>query len=413
MTTLRVITNSERSRFACEREWAYRYLDGLSRDLEAAPLRTGGLWHDCQQYLYEGALWQGSNLDAHALTYRDVIAPWIEKQAERVSEAEPEIAERWNRETVEQAGLVTALLRGYLHVWGDSDRETFEVIAVEPQFARALTHPGTGVQIEDVVKVKDKLLRRPWFYGGGADRILRDKRTGLLWLLELKTTAARDLQRYLTKLDVDQQTRGYAWALRGVTTGDVPSMEVAGVIYDVVRKKVPTVPKVLKSGKISKDKRIDTTRDVYETAVVAAGQDPAEYADFTETLPGWESFFARTHLPFSETDLVDFHADAYATALLIKDAQERDYHPRQVAVCQGGAAPRGCTFSEICQPGCDTPQARAMSYRVQGIRHAELRGDLAEPYVAKTRNLTLGFDGSPGNHPKEEVSFFDEESDQW
>ena len=49
---LRVVSNSERSTFACQRKWSFRYLHGLTTDHSPTPLRMGSLWHLCLANLY-------------------------------------------------------------------------------------------------------------------------------------------------------------------------------------------------------------------------------------------------------------------------------------------------------------------------------------------------------------------------
>lgn len=90
-------------------------------------------------------------------------------------------------------------------------------------------------------------------YGFTMDKIAIDEH-GRLWIVEYKT--AKQIRLY--HFDTDEQITGYcwcAWRLYGV----VP----AGVIYQQFRKVIPTLPKILASGKVSTDIRQPTSAALY------------------------------------------------------------------------------------------------------------------------------------------------------
>jgi len=111
-----------------------------------------------------------------------------------------------------------------------------------------------------------------------------------IWVLDHKTSKDR-LDEEILILD-DQMTM-YLWAIQQIL-----GRPVEGCYYNVLRKKIPTVPKVLVSGKaLSQDKSIDTTYDVYLQAILDNGFNPAEYDKMLDLLANKKTgFFERVKI---------------------------------------------------------------------------------------------------------------------
>lgn len=90
-------------------------------------------------------------------------------------------------------------------------------------------------------------------YAGTVDGLVKDK-YGFYWILEHKTASRIDT----THLPLDEQVVRYIWAMQ-----EKLDIEIAGVIYNIMLKKIPTKPKELKSGGLSKAKNIKTTFETY------------------------------------------------------------------------------------------------------------------------------------------------------
>jgi len=117
--------------------------------------------------------------------------------------------------------------------------------------------------------------------------------SGELWLLENKWWKGWDTNA-LRALQMDEQCGMYLWGTTELIRRRTAPREVlaaadryglpVGVYYNVVRKKLPATPAILKDGSTSRDKRIDTTADVYRAALIERGQDPSDYAEVLELL---------------------------------------------------------------------------------------------------------------------------------
>lgn len=402
-TILRVLTNSESESFACERLWFFRYIEGLTSSLTPAPLRQGSLvGRGIEAWVRSGSRMTIEQIDEL------VLAPWAEARRHHFEVTGDETA--WTKDS-EILVESRAMLAGYLRHWA-SDADEWETLAVEAQVARWLVHPITGRPIVDWLvdgrrygADKPGRRRRRWAFGGKIDRLVRRRSDQRVWLMETKTTKETNLDSYVRKLHFDPQIRGYAWALANPTnaltdavlsrdtvredeaTGDIlRGYKVEGVIYDVLRKAVPVIPQPIKKGdRLPAASTLTTTRELYLQALLRHGFDPDSEKNATqlEALEGVR-FFQREAYPFTDVEIEDFGVSAAWRALTMIDAERRPFHPRQTRVCSFLGCPGN--FESICME--DGPMARR-SFMKQTIRHPELTGDLAEPWVGAERNADV------------------------
>ncbi len=166
----------------------------------------------------------------------------------------------------EQIDLGTGMLVHYM-TWAP-EHDDFEVIAVEDRFF--IEHFVLGQPLE-----------------GRGDMIIR--RGGRLWIMEHKTAAQHDTER----LVLEQQPGAYQMAMQ--TKYDEP---IVGTYYNFLRKKVPSVPKLLVNGTLSLNKQIDTTRARYLQEIQDQGlmrfmDDYVEFLDYLDAKQEEHPFFYR------------------------------------------------------------------------------------------------------------------------
>jgi len=152
---------------------------------------------------------------------------------------------------------------------------------------------------------------------------------GKLWLLENKWWKSWDRNR-LTALQMDEQSGMYLWgfleaARRGLLSpraqGAVERCGLpVGVYYNVVRKKLPTVPPQLKDGSTSRKKDIDTTAEVYLATLAERGQDPADYAEIVDLLQAkGNTFYYRERIYRNAAELAEIGRRIYEGTRLIAE----------------------------------------------------------------------------------------------
>lgn len=168
---------------------------------------------------------------------------------------------------------------------------------------------------------------------GRIDMIVQDW-DGSIWVLDHKTskdTVKRE------KLLIDDQMTVYLYAVQRILY-----QPVAGALYNVLRKKVPSVPQLLKDGKNLSRAKIDTTYEVYLDTILSFGFDPEEYADILSFYEGRESeFFTRVRIErnANEIELIGKYLVMEAIDML----NAPYIYPNPTWMCQSF-----CDFSELC-----------------------------------------------------------------
>ena len=94
---------------------------------------------------------------------------------------------------------------------------------------------------------------RKLLYGFTLDRVIEDE-YGQLWIVEYKTAKSFRVHHF----DIDDQITAYCWA-----AWRLYGKPVAGVVYQQHKKSLPSLPKILSTGKISTDARQSTTAGLY------------------------------------------------------------------------------------------------------------------------------------------------------
>ena len=415
----RLLTNSEIGSMACPRLHDLRYVRRLSPEQYGpSPAARGTLMHA----LIAQASENDEVIDA-------IVRPWLEERSHYIRKDEmgapaDDEAEESLEDLHAQASKTVGIYRRYADHWRRDEFERWETIASEVQVARVIRDEA-GKPITDMDVGDDgKKRKRIYLYGGAIDRVVRDRTTGAVWLLETKTTDETDLEGFAQKLSHDAQTRGYAWALAGLDPrySEIDSpIHVQGVIYDVIRNKLPSVPSVLvacadckhskkdhtpeggcdgskKCGctgwrasamsRAKSDTAHDTTWPVYRAAVEDAGLDPSEYNDIRLALQGAESrFFLRVPYPFTtdEIDRFGAYAEAWARTAIAGEKRTRAGHiaPPNPHVCLA-KSPRRCPggYETACLMG-EQDEMALTGFAPRGVRHVELRGVLAEVFATK------------------------------
>lgn len=168
--------------------------------------------------------------------------------------------------------------------------------------------------------------------------------SGQLWLWEDKAWKIVDRES-LRLLTIDEQCGMYLWGLRQlISRGEAPAAlkdavatygQPTGVIYNVLRKKTPTIPKQLKDGSTSRDKAIDTTEEVYRQTLAERSQDPAAYAEILEVLrEKGNPFFVRQAVLRNEAELDEIGERIWAASQLISQRHIFKAVDRTCAQCQ-------------------------------------------------------------------------------
>lgn len=170
-------------------------------------------------------------------------------------------------------------------VWVREDNEVIVDPEVDCEIVAKINDPGNSYLIvrmngeENTVKLYPETMK----YHGTCDRIVRDKK-GRWWILDYKTAKGADTN----KLDTDDQISRYLWAMELWF-----QRPIEGFIYLQLTKDVVQMPRRLKDGKLSVDKKQKTTsallRVELEKDYGAVAKAPKAMIDFLNTLTAQET----------------------------------------------------------------------------------------------------------------------------
>ena len=210
-------------------DWGSRFRRNLEPAVPYPPFYTGRLIHSALEHYYR----DGTPL-------LDTLTAELKGAATNL----------WPQEVLtfdEQEALMHNILLHY-DMWIALDKKMYsdanlEFISLEREFRVPLPTPSGR-------RAKGLML------GGRFDGIVRHKGTGEYWIWETKTT--RSIKELVSSLAHDEQCGVYMYA-----ASKALGVPVVGVLYNIIRKKAPTRPAVLKSGLLSKAVNVDTTAFFY------------------------------------------------------------------------------------------------------------------------------------------------------
>jgi RecB family exonuclease len=226
-------------------------------------LDFGTAMHKALEAYYQPTTWGNQGLMEH--NARQTFLNACKEVGMRVKLGALEFEERW--EELRTLGL--GMLDFYFAYAPNQDSFTPKFVEVEFEV------PIPGLQ--DTV------------YQGRIDLIVEDEYG--YWLIDHKTTAQLAQTEWLA---LDDQCSSYAWAIK-MKLG----LEVRGVIYNELRKKAPSKPRVLRDGTLSVAKNQDTTYETYLQAIREGGYSEKAYQPMLDYLKmNARQFVRRTKVIF-------------------------------------------------------------------------------------------------------------------
>ena len=277
----KIISNSKQKTFRrCEKQFEFKYPMGLKPKKRVEQLEKGSWMHELLQYHYDGHDWR----EAHEIRTRD-FNMLFDEEKEDIGDL-PTECER--------------LMTNYLVHWKKEDR-LFRV--VDTELDEVLTLPN-GIQIRVII-----------------DKIIED-RSGGLWVVDYKTGKNQLDPDWML---LDPQLGRYHWSAEYM--GYTP---LRGVIYDEIRTKAPTLPKLLASGKrLEQRKNLQCDVYTYYREIKRLGLDVGAHAKFLRHLKSQNSqWFRRTPLPKDPPLTKRLIQETIMTAREMKRAEELGQFPR-------------------------------------------------------------------------------------
>ena len=272
-------------------------------------------------------------------------------------------AEQAGRAEIPIVDVASAKAHGLFAAWVHAFRpvlESHDVLEVESEFTFPLLNPETHGTSQTFLEA------------GKIDGVLRCRRTGVVKVLEHKTTSDSidSDSNYWPRLVMDSQASKYILAL------NQRNEWVSTALYDVVRKpgmRLSNIPILDSEGnKIVEDaagNRIRTkdgkkwrqTGDSelgYVVKTRLEGFDELANRVYSEVSAYPQDYFAQKEIPRSDTDLVEYMNDAWSLSQQILWFRRKNLWPRNPSACTAFGT---CEFFDLC----------AGRATVDGIRFAE------------------------------------------
>lgn len=354
----------------CKEQFALRYVDGLVPARSARSPSFGSLFHLLIQswwmshprYVPPPTMTvNGVKVERLLLTPLGAVEMW---RNERIKAAEEHAEQVQAQLGIRDDGLVTSvkeqcadissacleLFRHFLKEVLEPEASAYEPLFVEEPFNVPLL-------------TRDQRRHPVWRYRGKYDLVLREVATGQTILRDYKTTV-RQPTDMASILELDTQPMGYVYAALYLATtprvgeeteADEPTWPEdapapVGFELEVIRKKVPREPPLLKSGRLSKAQNVDTTPELFEAAIQRHGLDPADYDEILLRLRRrGPAFHYRHRVAVGPQEISRW---VHETRLVLEDLRRVELHRDQAyraspSTCQRQYG-RRCVYHPLC-----------------------------------------------------------------
>lgn len=295
----------------CHKAYNYKYEQNLQKKKKDASLLRGSCVHEMIE------------AKANGKDPWETFESYVEKNKPLFTEQDPEYENL--------VDMITTIMEGYFSYYKN---DPLKPIVLN---GKAAEHPFSVELDKDVVLT------------GVIDMIVEDPKLGI-GIEDHKT------HKVIPTGDIaysNIQSALYAWAMTQLDEFPNPQF----MVWNYIRWKEPTKPKLLKSGKMSTSLG-DTTWRVYRRALIEANLDLKDYEEVRQQLEGRESeFFVRQYLPINKTIMNNIKEDALSTAHQIMSSKLKDRNiTRDCSYCE---------FYPLCQAelkGLDSEMVKQCEY---------------------------------------------------
>lgn len=302
----------------CQKQYAYKYIELLEPKRKSRPLYLGSWIHSCLEFYYKEGDWKKGH------------APFVEDWNKLFDEEKTALQTRGHQKLPPLPEVVERIMRSYLWYYKDDGWKPYMVEQL--------------LEVETPLRINGKRF----VFKGRLDLIVEDEE-GLLWLIDHKS--AGSIPEPTSFHAMDPQLMLYPWAAKIQY-----NIEIAGVIYNYVKSKPPSIPKLNKDGSISKRKYSSD----YPTLVrflKQSGYEPRDFIDVLRPLARKSPFLRRYRLPREPQVTKEILLD---TLSVVKRIDETKRFTRNIT--------RDCTmcsYHDLCRSelnGFDTSMMREQNF---------------------------------------------------
>lgn len=306
----------------CPKQHEYKYRDRLVPKAKSRPLYLGSWVHAALEQYYVGGDWKIGHqqyLDDYNKLFEEER---IALEAKRGRRGEP------------LPSIVTRIMKSYVWYYR---HDNWKVVAVEQPFV-----------VDTPLKIDGKIQT----FQGVIDLVIEDE-DGRRWIIDHKT--AGTIPEATSFHAMDPQLMLYPWAAKQAWGWDI-----AGIIYNYVKSKPPTIPQLTAGGKISR-RKVNTDYPTLRRFLLANEYDPDDFQDILKPLRKRSPFLRRYRLPRSNTVTKAILLDALSTAKRIRSNEHR--YRVITRDCS-----RMCSYHDLCRAelnGYDTSLMRRQNFTLK------------------------------------------------
>lgn len=303
-TLFSVSWSQVKTRRRCEKQWAYKYLERLQpKEKKRAPY-LGNWLHRALETYYESGDWR--------IGHKEYLEQWnslFDEEREELSKRYGPLPEAVRR-------IIKSYIWYYKH-------DGWKTLATEYEFEILIgSFDYEGVRIEV-------------YANGRVDLVVEDEE-GLVWVVDHKSTG--NIPDPNSFHAMDPQLMLYPVGAKK-KFGDV-----AGIVYNYLRSRPASIPKLNKDGSVSK-RRIVTDFPTALRFLKENELDPADYSDFLKPLKKRSPLLRRYRLPREPKVTKQILTDFISTAREIHISKQKTQHVRNITKdCS-----TQCAYHDLCK----------------------------------------------------------------
>lgn len=383
----RVATNSMiATAKRCRKKFVWRYVWELVPARSSRSPTFGSLFHSLVRVLAVEGL--EADLEPARETWRRELLADARQHSEQVQAMlgfqDDSLVETVEQKCSEIGKDAMELVEYYRKTVLYPERDRYRVLWAEQPFSVPLT-------------TRNGRVHPTWRLEGKWDLVLEDIAVGRVVIRDFKTTV-RMPGDFAMLAELDTQPIAYLYAGLYLATKPRPSVSLneiigrgdgwqmagdpdfpfwpsniarpAGFELEVIRKKVPKEPPLLKSGRLSKAQNIDTTPELFEGAIMRHSLDRNDYLDVIDRLQRrGPAFHYRSQVGVGREEIEKW---AEETRQCLEDIRALELHPERAyradpMTCQNQYG-RRCEYHALCFGD----EEFAMADFVKREKHSEL-----------------------------------------
>lgn len=311
----------------CPKQHQYKYLERLVPRAKVRPLYLGNWVHAALQTHYTENDWRAG--------HNEYVKDWnslFEEEREALTT-------RGRVRTPPFPEIVERVMKSYVFY---HKADNWKVIGVEKEFEvdTPLIIGGVRQRLKGII-----------------DLIIEDQDTGLSWVIDHKT--AGTIPEPTSFHAMDPQLMLYPWAAKQAW-----NLEVNGIIYNYVKSKPPSIPKLNKDGSLSRRKVVTDYPTLYRF-LKQNGYDPNDFRDILGPLRRRSPFLRRYKYPREAVVTREILLDVLSVTKHIREDKRRSR-----TITRDCA--RMCSFHDLCRAelnGLDTTLMRKQNFTIKEVKN--------------------------------------------